>query len=77
MQADKDGIALCVGDSAAVVKRRVRLTCACQHNGKSFRAQRARDGLREFQDDVSFRDACGPARAGIFASMSRIEHDGA
>src|SRR5579859_7531887 len=75
MQTDEDRVALRVGNRCTIVKRRIRVATPRDHHLKALLTQSVADDLREFEHQILFCDSAWTARAGIRASVRRVEND--
>ena len=75
MQADENGVALRVDNRGAIIEGRIDVAAARHHHLKALRTQGVAHNLREFEHEVFFRRAGGPARARVRASVRWIKND--
>ena len=75
MQAYKYRANLCVGHRGAVIKRRILVGHARLYHLKTLRFERAAYLKRELQDNFTLADSAGAARAGVCATVRRVQHD--
>jgi hypothetical protein len=75
MEADEERIAISIRDGRAVVIRGIGVVVARHHHAIALPLKLAAHGPRKFQHHVFFDGSTFTARAGVRATVSRVQHN--